>query len=611
MKTVSNPQYGAMIIYDESGEIEVYGSYSADGEKRYSEMTEKPVKGDKVVLSCLLQNYNGKAEIYSAWILSFEEGKVDTDLTNYADMTATAVRDADEGTKVKLDGVVARITYANGMKPSGFYLVDGTNSIYVYDGDAAGQVKIGNTVTVYGSKTYWILEAEQQNAAKFGYKGCCQIDEVAHVEVENTTVDFDKSWIKTSTVKAMMETPVSENVTTTIFKVNALVKKAVGTGFTNYYFNDIDGVTGTYTYTQCNGSDFAWLDEFDGKICTVYLSLINAKSTSSGCNWRLLPIAVIDEGYTFSKDDAPKYAVDYVGFDQFQTVYTGDPSLELVTSVSSELLGFTGATLSYKSSDQTIISFTTENGKTVMHCLKSGKATVTITGALSGKSYAKTLEISVVNPEDFDYISVKDAIAAEVGDTVVVKGIVGPSLVNRDGFYLFNGDAMIAVLTTTDALATLELGQEIIIEAERDLFHNKDGNHYGQTCLTGAVIKANLYGKHDYSTDFFVTGKTAADLYALDVSKDYSTSVYVVKATVTKEGNNFYTNYKLTDGTTKLSVYCSSANQYKFLEEFADKEVTLELAPCNWNDKSYYAFCVLAVRTADGKVINTLNFDVN
>ena len=49
---VSNPTYGEMTIADETGEIYVYGTYSADGALRYSEMEERPVKGDEVLLSC-------------------------------------------------------------------------------------------------------------------------------------------------------------------------------------------------------------------------------------------------------------------------------------------------------------------------------------------------------------------------------------------------------------------------------------------------------------------------------------------------------------------------------------------------------------------------------
>jgi hypothetical protein len=56
-------------------------------------------------------------------------------------------------------------------------------------------------------------------------------------------------------------------------------------------------------------------------------------------------------------------------------------------------------------------------------------------------------------------------------------------------------------------------------------------------------------------------------------------------------------------------LYCSGAAQYSWLNEFANQEVVLEIAACNWNDKNYWRGCVLAVRTADGKVFNTLNFD--
>ena len=66
---------------------------------------------------------------------------------------------------------------------------------------------------------------------------------------------------------------------------------------------------------------------------------------------------------------------------------------------------------------------------------------------------------------------------------------------------------------------------------------------------------------------------------------------------------------KSPDGSVSVNLYSSSANQYKFLKEFNGQEVTLELALCNWNGKTYYAACVIAVVNSDGtKIINTLNF---
>ena len=67
---------------------------------------------------------------------------------------------------------------------------------------------------------------------------------------------------------------------------------------------------------------------------------------------------------------------------------------------------------------------------------------------------------------------------------------------------------------------------------------------------------------------------------------------------------------KLNSDGTQISLYCSSANQYNWLKAYAGQEVIVEIAPCNWNAKNYYAGCVLAVRNADGsKICNELNFN--
>jgi hypothetical protein len=610
VKTVTNAAYGQMIIEDETGSIEVYGTYSADGELNYSALDERPVKGDEVLLHCILQNYNGTKEVKNARLIEFKKNVANVDLSTYTAATVKEAREAAVGTKVKVSGVVAAITYANGMKPIGFVLVDNTQSIYVYGGDATQQVQVGNKVEIAASKTYWILSDEQSLASKFGYNGCNQLEDAYLVSNDKKTDNvFDKSWIEESTVKAMLDTPVTEDVTTKIFKVNALVSKVPGSGFTNYYFNDLDGKTGTYTYTQCNGNDFTWLDQYDGKICTVYLMLLNAKSTQSGCVWRFLPVAVEDNGFTFDKNLAAEHAVTYYGIPQFQTTYSGDPALEVVTSVDSKLLGFEGAVLTYSSSNTAVVDFKVESGKTIMHCGNAGKATITVKGAYNGKEYSETIEITVTSNADVDYVNVAGAIAAAKGETVTVKGIVGPSLVNKTGFYLIDESGVIAVQTDADTMATLQLGNEVILTGVRHINTKGGTNYFGQSCLNDATVVSNAYGKHDYSTSSFVTDKTLKEVYDLDPTVDYSTSVFVVKAKVLVEESKYYTNIYLVDENgTQLRLYCSSAKQYNWLKEFAGQEVTVEVAACNWNDKNYYTGCVLAVITEDGKVYNELNF---
>lgn len=605
--SIDNAAYGAMTIADDTGSISVYGTYSADGAINYSQMDAKPYKGDKVLLHCILQNYNGTKEVKNARLIAFEVVEQVVDETGYTEVSIAEARKAETGDQVKVDGVVARITYANGMIPSGFYLIDETNSIYVYDSELAARVKEGNQITILATKDYWILSDEQSNAQKFGYKGCNQLTDAVLVDNDNGSHEFNKDWIPAGTVKQIMDTAVSQDITTTIYKVNALISKVPGNGFTNYYINDLDGETGSYVYTQCNGSDFAWLDAFDGKICTVYLAVINAKSSVSGCLYRFTPVLVQDDNFDVSTVDPAEYAVIYKGMDQFEASYTGNPALALTTSVSSELLGFENVTLSYASSDPSVISI---DGN-VMNCRKSGTATVTVTGTYGDKSYSATVTITVDIPETpaEAYPTVADAIAASVGDTVTVKGIVGPSLVNRSGFYLIDDTGLIAIITDADTLASLKPGHEVVLEGVRHINTKGGTDYYGQTCLIDAKVVTNGYGSHAYADDFFVTGKTLADFYALDVKTDYTTTVFVLKASVVVEETQYYTKIYLSDGSTKVTLYCSGAQQYNWLKAYAGQEITVELAACNWNDKKFYTGCVLAVVNADGsKTINELNF---
>ena len=52
--SILNPAYGQMRIKDETGTIDVYGTWSADGEIGYASFESKPVKGDEVLLHCIL-----------------------------------------------------------------------------------------------------------------------------------------------------------------------------------------------------------------------------------------------------------------------------------------------------------------------------------------------------------------------------------------------------------------------------------------------------------------------------------------------------------------------------------------------------------------------------
>ena len=615
ISSVTNAQYGSMYIEDATGSISVYGTWSEDGEISYANMTDKPSKGDQVLLACTLQTFNGTPEVQNARLIKFN--KVGVDDSAYTEMNIEAARNAEEGDLVKITGVVAQITYASGMVPNGVYIVDSTNSIYVHDSDLAGAVKVGQTITILAKKTWWILDTETSYAEKFGYQGCNQLADAWLVKTSGDDLqEPDYSWVTESTIKDIINTPFTTDITTTIYKVTALVKESVGTGFINYYIDDLDGVTGSYVYTQANGNDLDWLKEFDGKICTVYISVINAKSTATGCNWRFKVLKVVDEGFTFDNADAPQFAIDYFAAEQFESKYTADPALELITSVSSEILGFENVTISYSSSNSNIIYFEEVDGKVVMHCGNfQGTVTVTITATLGDVTVTETIEIENAEAPKIDFITVADAITTPDDEIIIVKGIVGPSVVNQDtGFYLFGEDGSVIAVKLVDktGFAGLKIGNEIILQGKRERYvkdTSKD-SCFGQSTIVEAEILVNYYGNHEYSTEKFITDATIQEFYNLDKMEDHSTEVYVLTGTLYVPTSNRETVTLTDKDGNKISFYHGSPSQYSFLSEYSGQEVTLEVAPCNWNSKTYWRACAIAIRLPDGsKIVNQLNFN--
>ncbi len=617
---ILNPGYGQMTIKDATGTIDVYGSYDWDGVKGYAELEDKPYAGDTVSLSCLLQNFNGTYEVKSAWILSFKHEEQIFDINEYTAMSIEEARSAKKDSKVIIEGVVAQITYATGKIPTGFYLVDDTNSIFVYDSQIAPRVKIGNKIKLAAIKEYWILADELASAALFGYEGCCQVSSGHLLENDGKTDHvFNKDWILDSTVKEMIDTPFSENVTTTIFKVNALVKKVDGHNFVNYYFYDIDGTTGSYTYTQCNGNDFDWLDEFDGKICTVYLSAMNAKASRSGCVWRFLPIEVKDEGYTFDLNKSAEFAVKYFGINQFFAAYNGNPELECIPSVSSELLGVKDVKLVYSSSDTNVISFDEVNGKIIMNAKTSGKATISVKASYNNIQYTESMEINVTFteiPENTktvkEVINIEPYVNGQVEKIeVFVRGIAGPSLANQTGFYLIDETGAIAIRTTSDTMKKISLGDEVVLKGLRTVAYKEliEGN-YGQAVVTDCELVANLYGNHSYSTASFIKDKTIDDLYDISVSENATAQVYVVEAKIKYVEAQFYGNvYLVSPNSSKEIILYSSdgRREYSWLKAYNGQTLKVEVALCNWNTKKNFAACALSATLEDGTVLFNMN----
>lgn len=611
IKTVMNTTYGEMTIKDDTGEIYVYGIYD------FSKMENQPIKGDEIVLYGNIQNKKGSPEIGKCDLIEFKHVKQDVS-DEYEAKTIKETRNAPANSKVKITGVVAQKTYANDhTTPTGVYISDNTSSIYVYSRDVAANVNIGNTITVTGEKTYYVLDSEKTNAEKYNYIGSNQLQDATLIENDNQVKDFDTSWIEEKTIKEMMETPFNEDVTNQYFKVNALIKKSVQAGFVNYYFDDFDGITGSYAYTLASGADFTWLDIYDGKFCTLYLTAINAKSTATGCLYRFMPIKVISDSYTFDTTKIASFALEYYCDDQFANEYATDPSIECITSVNNDIIPFENVAITYSSNNDNVVYFeSTADGKVVLHTKNDGTATITITATYGTQVASITKDITMSTQEAVDYITVKEAIDHELDQEVIVKGIVGPGIVNKQtGFHLIDETGVIPViLKNNDEFAKIKMGNEVIIKGTRCVYI-KDGTTskmFGQSEIYNAEVVTNLYGNNEYSTASFDNSKTIDDLIAFPITEEHTTQVYTLKTKIFRDATNYYVNYYIGSEKTKgknISLYAGNGQTQldSFLSNYDNQEVEMEVILCNYNSKTTYKAILLSI-TVDGvKIYNPIN----
>lgn len=622
VKSIDDPQYGGMTIEDETGEIMVYGTYSADGETRYGDMEEKPVAGDYVLLYGNLQEYKGTPEIYSGWIIDFVHNEIEIDPDEYELIDISEARALEPGEVCRVKGTVLRHTFNSSLNEIGFLLADSTGMTYVYDSQLAPQVDDGEEVELLATRDNWILDDEQSYAEKLGYIGAIQLIDgilISHQEAE--PYDY-ASYAKKTTVKKLLSSDFDQPITGDLYQVAALVQKREGGNFVNYYIFDLDGETGTYSYSQASGADFAWLDEYDGKLVTLYMTVLNAKMSASGGNWRLSPVYVDPTPYVYDPSYTPELAVEYYGVDQFSSRYGADPALEVETSVSIDTVGIEGATLTYASSNEDAAYFEQVEGKTIFHVNKDhpDNVTITITGSYADyEDYQATVQIEVFDPATVG-ITVAEAIASPASDqeTILIRGVVGPSLVNKSGFYLIDETGAIAIqLASSDMFDdTFFIGDNVVIEGHRGYWGSNGLD--SQICINDASIFVNLYGGDGtYPTDSFKSGKTIAELVNLPVSElEHTAEVYVIdNAYLTSNEASMYPTYYLIDEgepdykTNGLQFYQSSSNQYAWLNEYLGQTFKAEIALCNWNSKSKFKVCVLSITLEDGtQIYNELNF---
>ncbi|MCQ3034606.1 MAG: hypothetical protein MJ248_00020 [Bacilli bacterium] len=525
-----------------------------------------------------------------------------------SEFSCRKAREAEEGAEVIVEGIVAQVTRDNSKKPDGFFLVDEFGSTYCYNKEIANYVMIGNKVRIKGTKTWYVLEEEKDFANKFGYKGSNQINATELLRDDEKIHEIPTNAIEKTTIKEIMDTPVSVDITTKVFRVPAYIKRDQQQGYVNYLINDFDGKTGSYVYTKANGADYDTpeeLKQYDGHKVLMYLTAINAKSTATGCNWRFIPIQIIDSEYDFPMSKVADFALDYYVTNQFLPTYTSNPDLEVTTSVSNDIIPFENVAITYTSSNTNVAHFETSGDVTKFVTGDLGNTTITAYAKYmhNGKNIeaSRTIDISVEEAPELETLTVKQAFESDINTEVVVKGIVAGSAVNQNGYYLVDSTGSIVVKTSENIGSLYSIGDEVIVKGTRAK-HSKGNQSY----LADCELLVNNRGNHDIPTDSFITGKTANDLYKITTEEDHSGEIYVVECHIFKEVTQYYTNYYVNDDPTNIEqkgiqLYASKSSQYAWLDEFVDKGTfKMNVALCSWSGGT--KGCLISIEDSEGTV---------
>ena len=488
-----------------------------------------------------------------------------------------------EGQEVYVNGVVAFVVYGTTKNiPVGFYLYDNTDAIYVYSYDFAKVVEAGDEVVIEGNFTSYIDESTASSAAYAGYTGARQIVP-ATCEVLSKENEINTNFVEETSIADLCMIPVSENITSNVYKVVARINRSQGNGFVNYYFNDLNGVDSYYAYTTANGADLEWLNEYDGEVRECIIAIQNCKLSASGNFWRIVPLQILDE-VEVSDETYVEYALDRL-VKQFSLSYNAVCNFDVVNT--DELLA--GSKVSYSSNSTGVTIKEVENGYNVALDFDQEKVemSVVVTVEYNGIASSRevTFECESMRP-NIETITIEEARLAAKGERVTIQGYVVGFLYMKGattpaGFELIDETSSIAVFVSTAVdtntdITKIKKGEYIIVEGDGDLYQpREDYNHTGSIRLNNAEVLYQDWQEHEIPSEW-IEEMPMAELVNNPSDNNISNKVYKTTMYVEKSTGSYVNYYihDLEDPSISMIVYSQNSNstgpgEYAWLSEYA------------------------------------------
>ena len=525
----------------------------------------------------------------------------------------SSIRDMAVGVEVRVQGIVANLNYTGQSTPyvTGFWLADATGSIYVYDETVAQTLEKGNTVTMYGTKSYYIPDTDTGSAEATSYIGMQQLINPDVVSVNYTVSPIPETAINDLTIAEITKIPLTTDITGNIYRVQGRYHRHDNISFVNYSVVDLNRVDSLLAYTQCNGKDYYWTDSYDGK--TIEMIIIVSLGKPGVGMWRMNPVSFIEEISVTSLQEAEYGAQRAIN--EIADFYEVETTKEV--TIEDELLS--GLTRSYSSSS-TKVSISQSNGNNVLvfHADELGVFELSATATFGGQTATAIKTISIREPNEFDAISISEAKAQPDGTTVTVQAIVarvtykgsmakqGMFLIDTSGtIFVYNGAA------TQANLANVENGNKVVVTGTIVHFIKPDlvdvaasQNFEGNLQISDVTVDNLDTNVYQLPTDSILDG-TVEGVLATPPSTNISSNIYKMTVSVSKVAAQYYTNYYLDSLSSSQQLLLYSQNNgrdYEWLEPYLGLEIDIYVGIQELNVKasgSVWRMCAIAVVETD------------
>lgn len=533
-------------------------------------------------------SFDYRGVTFTATSKSYPSVKEEIDIMiSAATSDISSLRSAAVDSEYTISGVVSNYVYTGQGTPyiTGMFVTDNTGSLYVFGENTAKSVSLYNFVVLKGRKTYYIPETDSGSAPAVNYVGALQLTSPEIIYNDNKTTNaIPEGGVTTLySLSSIINTPLSTDITGNLYRLKARIRKVPGSGFTNYYIDDLNRLDTILCYTQSNGKDFAYLDSYDGEVVLILANIILGKPGTN--SWRLYPSNIITSTLVSAEDEA-KYALERA-IKEFPAAY-GD-SVEVSFSKTDSLLE--GVTRSISSTSDHVSIVENTNDYTINFTVDTTTTCdLSITATYQEISKTDTVTITLGGKPSYTAISLADAKKKSDGETVTVDAIVtrlvyksgtdtpaGAFIADEtDSFFAYNGAEYL------DTLAEVVEGNKIAFSGTITHYisnaDNASANSYtGDFQIADITLIYNDQAIHDIPA----TSISESSVQAISEtagSTNISGNTYKVTGKITKTSSTYYSTYYLKDttGTYSLNVYSQkNGSDFTWLEPYVNTDVTL------------------------------------